>query len=124
MPSGSNLITPQGDGNIEGIGKPNHCLTVQISLPRKGTETLRNGTDLTPRAPSSNLITPQGDGNGVPFSIRSTCRGSVQISLPRKGTETTGKNEEGKTKKENSLPNLIVVAECSSFFFLPFSFFL
>ena len=38
---------------------------VQISLPRKGTETSRSDTP-APFHPGSNLITPQGDGNRRP----------------------------------------------------------
>jgi len=47
----------------------------------------------------------------------------VQISLPRKGTETELKKEERKTKIEDFLPHRCILAKCSSFFFLPFSFF-
>ena len=68
-------------------------ICVQISLPRKGTETDN---------PSKTA--------GINFC--------VQISLPRKGTETELKNEERKTKIENSLLALNMSAKPfrSSFF--------
>ena len=58
----SNLITPQGDGNSPEHDPHHSSDQVQISLPRKGTETL-NLTHQRFFGTSSNLITPQGDGN-------------------------------------------------------------
>ena len=96
--SGSNLITPQGDGNLHlPVEKPMHR-SVQISLPRKGTETICTtwlwelsqlfkshypargrkrgpGSALYGKSASSNLITPQGDGNVIwlPLEVLATC---------------------------------------------------
>ena len=82
----SNLITPKGDGNSRSTMTPAAAPAVQISLPRKGTETRSSRTDGVPLG-SSNLITPKGDGNGSDPDSIAACT-EVQISLPRKGTET------------------------------------
>ena len=63
------------------------CHRVQISLPRKGTETMMSNSLSNPTSLGSNLITPQGDGNRG-AQILDLPPKLVQISLPRKGTET------------------------------------
>ena len=68
--------------------EPDASTKVQISLPRKGTETFEScRLALMLCYTSSNLITPQGDGNTL-YCEQCVVSYSVQISLPRKGTET------------------------------------
>ena len=111
LAEGSNSITPQGDGNppiwlgplspfwfkfhYPARGRKHVCCyllmlkvtTVQIPLPRKGTETPVYVSVNIIQKLCSNSITPQGDGNKTVSSLINFMS-IVQIPLPRKGTET------------------------------------
>ncbi|KPQ33083.1 MAG: hypothetical protein HLUCCA11_19770 [Phormidesmis priestleyi Ana] len=59
----SNSITPKGDGNLPVPLPLAAKSSVQIPLPRKGTETYSSICKTTTLPSRSNSITPKGDGN-------------------------------------------------------------
>ena len=65
------------------------CMTVQIPLPRKGTETMASG--LTIGLTSSRVQIPlprKGTETFIGTKVTASASSNVQIPLPRKGTET------------------------------------
>ena len=86
--AGSNSITPKGDGN-QHLGAQGYSVcSVQIPLPRKGTETINVSEigDLIYHRVQIPLPRKGTETHALTFKAPNARR--VQIPLPRKGTET------------------------------------
>ena len=83
-----------------GVAISSRANIVQISLPRKGTETTNSEANKSP-SPKVQISLPRKGTETFEVRFEPPDAQQVQISLPRKGTETMGnqKAEGGRMKR-------------------------
>ena len=118
----SNLITPQGDGNQVDLHSGTCGTWFKFNYPARGRKLSKGFVAIASSRTSSNSITPQGGGNNS--EEMSPTAVSCSNSITPQGDGNNGKERRGKNENRKLFAYFDCVGRALSFFFLPFSFFL